>query len=83
MKVAEAMMRIHTAGVMHCDFDDSHVLINDKNEIRIIDFDREYRGHHCERLFDIEPYEYVPRQPDYRCDELWEVASGTDIWAAS
>ena len=83
MKVIEAMMRIHTAGVMHCDFDERHVLINANNDIRIIDFDNANRSHCCGRMYDIEAYEYVPRQFDYGCDELYEIASGADIWTAS
>ena len=83
MKVIEAMMRIHSAGVMHCDFGEHHVLINDKNDIRIIDFDNAYESHHCEQFFDIEAYEYVPPELEYKCDELWEIASGADIWTAS
>ena len=83
MKVIDAMMRIHTAGVMHCDFDERHVLINSDNDIRIIDFNNAHSSHCCERVFDIEPYEYIPRDMDYGCLELWEIASEADIWVAS
>ena len=83
MKVMEAMMRIHRAGVMHGDFDERHVLIDDDDNIRIIDFDHASKKHVCRRMFDIEPYEYVPRQPDYKCDELHEIAKGSDVWTGS
>ena len=81
MKVVEAMMRIHRAGVMHCDVDERHV--DDDDNIRIIDFDHAFKKHVCRRIFDNELHEYVLRQPDYRCDELHEIAKRSDVWTGS
>ena len=82
IKILEALMRIHSAGVQHNDIKPDNILLSDDDEVRIIDFDLAME-HNCKRKLPIELYEYKPLKYEFGCYEIFEVAEAMGIWTPS
>ncbi|GJE90084.1 hypothetical protein PsYK624_062070 [Phanerochaete sordida] len=78
--IAEAVLRIHAAGVQHNDLRLPNILISpDKREVRIVDFDNASQ-HDCPRAMPVILYAWEPTLAEFGCSELHDFISNLGIW---
>lgn len=78
--IAEAVLRIHAAGVQHNDLRLANILISaDKSEVRIVDFD-DASEHTCARAMPVILYAWKPTIADFGCREIHDFVKDLGIW---
>ncbi|GJE90087.1 hypothetical protein PsYK624_062100 [Phanerochaete sordida] len=78
--IAEAVLRIHAAGVQHNDLRLANILISaDKSEVRIVDFD-DASEHPCARAMPVILYAWKPTIADFGCREIHDFVKDLGIW---
>ncbi|KAJ7109486.1 hypothetical protein C8R44DRAFT_289464 [Mycena epipterygia] len=87
IQILEHLGAIHREGLLHGDFAERNVLLQDGN-IRIIDFDQTEAGHHCRctmnfRLLPLPGASGMPGINEFGCEQLWEVWSDLRMWDIS
>ena len=73
------MLRIHKAGVLQSDFEDTNVLVSENEEVRTFDFGQASR-HDCRCSPELEVWRYEPSRYGYGCDEMHDVMQTLELW---
>ncbi|KAJ6623547.1 hypothetical protein B0H10DRAFT_1686405, partial [Mycena sp. CBHHK59/15] len=80
IQILQRLGDIHRQGLIHGDFAERNVLLQD-GEIRIIDFDQTQSGHQCQCNMNFRPGEKLPDVEEFGCEQLWRVClSDLRIW---
>lgn len=77
--MVESLVAVHMSGLRHCDFSERNVVINDKGEAFIIDFDHA-ELHKCERKIPIVFLSKEPTQQEFECDEIYWMCRLGRFW---
>lgn len=79
-KILDAYVQIHDAGVMHRDVAERNVLVNDKGQVSIIDFETAVKMR-CRRTYSVPaPGDIGPNRKVWGCQELCDVGYALGIW---
>ncbi|GJE91877.1 hypothetical protein PsYK624_080280 [Phanerochaete sordida] len=77
--VAYSMLELHFAGLNHNNFDDDHILVSERGEVRIIDFDQA-TAHTCNAKDDINVWGSEQSEVKFGCIEMCEVIKLLELW---
>ncbi|GJE91876.1 hypothetical protein PsYK624_080270 [Phanerochaete sordida] len=77
--IAYGMLDIHFAGLKHNNFDDDHILVSERGEVRIIDFDQA-TAHTCSAKDDINVWGYEQSEVKFGCFEMCDVINELELW---
>lgn len=80
LKILDAFVQIHDAGVKHRDVTEENVLINDEGRVSIIDFEGATKMR-CRRIYSVPaPGDIGPNKKVWGCQELYDLGYALEIW---
>ncbi|KAJ7632723.1 hypothetical protein FB45DRAFT_913289 [Roridomyces roridus] len=80
IRIMDSIASIHRQGLLHGDFAERNVLVQD-GDVRIIDFDQTEWGHDCPVL-NFCPEDHLPDISDLRCNYLLDVIEKLEIFSS-
>lgn len=80
LKIMDAFVQIHDAGVKHCDVAERNVLVNDNGRVSVIDFEDAIKMR-CQRTYRVPAAGDIGPNPKvFGCEELCDLGFTLDIW---
>lgn len=80
LKILDAYVQIHDAGVKHRSVGERNVVINDEGRVSIIDFEKATKVR-CKRTYSLPaPGDIGPNEKVWGCQELCDVGYALEIW---